>query len=268
MTEQNTNKNTDKKSSKKMLLGLISVLLILLCLGLIVIGSMRYANHYLEFFETEESCEESNKSLTTPSTEDLEGLQGLEEMLNTQTDKPVIYLYPSEEADINVTLNSDNIAFTSTYPKYTNNGWRVKAHPDGTLIDSKNRQYNYLFWEGIVKDNSFKTLDEGFCVKGEDTLKFLEEKLTRLGLTDKEQCDFISYWLPRMENNAYNIIKFAKDDYVNAVGLETSYEFDTEITVHMVWKASDSYVKLPEQKLETVYRVGSTLVEWGGTELN
>ena len=44
----------------------------------------------------------------------------------------------------------------------------------------------------------------GFVVEGKDTIKFLEEKLKQLGLTDKEADEFIIYWLPKLENNKYN----------------------------------------------------------------
>ncbi|MCR2013833.1 hypothetical protein NSB31_29720, partial [Bacillus cereus] len=47
--------------------------------------------------------------------------------------KPVIYLYPAEEKTINVKLDYDG-ELTSTYPTY-NDGWSVKANPDGTLTN-------------------------------------------------------------------------------------------------------------------------------------
>ena len=60
---------------------------------------------------------------------------------------------------------------------------------------------------------------------------------------------------------------FNTNEYRSQVKLDTNYDFDTEITIYMTWKASDEYIKLPEQELEQVKRVGSTIVEWGGTEL-
>ena len=58
--------------------------------------------------------------------------------------KPVIYLYPMEEEIINVKLDYDG-ELTSTYPTY-NDGWTVKAKPDGTLTNLEdNREYSYLF---------------------------------------------------------------------------------------------------------------------------
>ncbi len=51
-----------------------------------------------------------------------------------RTEKPVIYLYPTEETEVSVKLNLDG-DLTCTYPAY-NNGWSVTATPDGTLTDT------------------------------------------------------------------------------------------------------------------------------------
>lgn len=178
-------------------------------------------------------------------------------------DKPVIYLYPEEKTQLDLKLDLDG-NLSTTYPEYKN-GWNITAQPDGTLTDSNGREYNYLFWEG-QSDIEFD-FNEGFCVSGEDTLSFLEDSLTQLGLTYKEQADFITYWLPKMQNNKYNIISFQNDNYTQAAKLEASCEIDTEIRVFMAWKASDECVDIKEQKLITPERTGFTLVEWGGTEV-
>ena len=182
---------------------------------------------------------------------------------NQMADKPVIYLYPEEKTQLNLKLDFDG-ELTAIYPEYEN-GWNITAEPDGTLTDSNGREYNYLFWEG--KTNTIFEFDEGFCVKGEDTLEFLEKALTELGLTYKEQDDFITYWLPKMQNNKYNIISFQGDNYIQSASLEASCKIDTEIRVFMAWRASDKFVNIKEQKLSSSDRVGFTLVEWGGTEI-
>ena len=157
-----------------------------------------------------------------------------------------------------------NGKLTCTYPKY-NNGWKVTASPDGTLIDAKGQTYNYLYWEG--ETDADYDLSKGFCVKGEDTAEFLEESLQKLGLTRKEANEFIVYWLPLMEQNPYNIISFQKEVYTNAAKLNVAPSPDTQIRVFMAWKKAESYVKLSPQKLTAPKRNGFTLVEWGGTEI-
>ena len=179
-------------------------------------------------------------------------------------DKPVIYIYPEEKTDVSVNLNLDgNITFS--YPEY-NKGWEITAYPDGTLIDQQGREYNYLFWEGKL-DNSFN-INEGFCIEGEDTVSFLEGKLSQLGLTDKEAADFITYWAPRMIENNYNIISFLTEDELSNIELEISPEPESIIRVYMVWQSSEVYREIPEQQLDnTPARTGYTVVEWGGSEI-
>ncbi len=78
-------------------------------------------------------------------------------------------------------------------------------------------EYNYLYWEGDIYANY--DLTKGFCVKGEDTAKFLEDSLEKLGLNRKEANEFIVYWLPLMQNNRYNIISFQTNIYTDAAKL-------------------------------------------------
>lgn len=177
--------------------------------------------------------------------------------------KPIIYLYPTEEINITVKLGYKN-KLTSTYPKYVD-GWEVVAKPDGTLIDKNTgRELYSLYWEG--KHTEPINMNEGFVVKGEDSIKFLEEKLAILGLNEKEAEEFIIYWLPKLEENKYNYIRFASIDEINEnMPLEFSIEPDTIIRVLMQYKALDNPISVKEQVLETQSRVGFTIVEWGGT---
>ena len=179
--------------------------------------------------------------------------------------KPIIYLYPNKKTNVNVKLvNSDLI--TVSYPKY-NNSWDVTAYPNGKLIDNQTHRELYgLYWEG--KNYSSKFTNEGFVVKGEDTIKFLEEKLSVLGLTERESNEFIIYWLPKLENNKYNYIRFEDINTINSyMPLEVTPTPDTIIRVYMNYMPLDKYVSVKEQRLESVTRKGFTLVEWGGSEI-
>lgn len=177
--------------------------------------------------------------------------------------KPVIYLYPQKERDVSVQLTL-NGKLTCTYPAY-NTGWSVHAAPDGTLTDANGQTYNYLYWEG--QTNARWDLTEGFCVKGGDTARFLEEALAQLGLNRREANEFIVYWLPLMEQNPYNIISFQTDAYTEAAQLQIAPTPDTLIRVFMAWKAADTFTELPKQELTAPERVGFTAIEWGGTEI-
>ena len=177
--------------------------------------------------------------------------------------KPVIYLYPEKEMQVSVDLTLDG-KLTCTYPEYKD-GWKVTAAPDGTLTDAKGQIYNYLYWEG--ETYAQYNLSKGFCVKGKNTAKFLEDALKKLGLNRREANEFIVYWLPLMEQNPYNIISFQTDIYTDAAKLNINPSPDTLIRVFMAWQSADSYVALPKQQLSAPERNGFTVVEWGGTEI-
>ena len=179
--------------------------------------------------------------------------------------KPIIYVYPTEDTDVTIKLsNPENL--TTTYPKY-NNEWKVKALTDGTLIDHNNKKYYALYWESESnKKNDLK--EDGFVVKGEDIASFLEEKLEILGLNYKESNEFIMYWLPRLEKNKYNYIRFQTMDEINSdMELDINPKPDTLIRVMMEYKGLDKKIKVTEEKLTKAERKGYTVVEWGGTEL-
>ena len=178
--------------------------------------------------------------------------------------KPVIYLYPEQRMMVEAALDFDG-QLTSTYPEY-GDGWCVLAAPDGTLTDpATGREYYCLFWEGVTDaEYDFST---GFCVSGQDTADFLEDALARLGLTDREADEFIIYWLPRMEGNAYNLISFQSTAYTNSAALTIDPAPDTLIRVFMAWTGLDRPVEIPAQTLTAVERIGFTAVEWGGAEV-
>lgn len=178
-------------------------------------------------------------------------------------EKPVIYLYPERETRVSVKLTVDG-ALTCTYPAYRD-GWEVTAMPDGTLTDETGMTYNYLYWEAV--SNTQYDFTQGFCVKGEDTAAFLEDALQKLGLNRREANEFIVYWLPRMEQNPYNIIAFQTDAYTQSAKLEIAPQPDTLIRVFMAYKPSESYVQMQPQELSSLQRTGFTVIEWGGAEV-
>lgn len=180
-------------------------------------------------------------------------------------EKPIIYLYPEREQNVKVELlNIENL--THTYPKYEN-GWEVTAFPNGDLIDLKTGRSLYaLYWEGIVTNGL--NMREGFVIEGKDTIAFLEEKLAVLGLTEREANEFIIYWLPRLEGNKYNYIRFQTIDEINDnMLLRITPVPDTLIRVMMEFKKLDKPITVEAQSLKTPARTGFTVVEWGGTEI-
>lgn len=99
---------------------------------------------------------------------------------------------------------------------------------------------------------------------GEDTAAFLENALTQLGLNREEANEFIIYWLPQMQDNAYNLISFQQDVYTDSAKLTVDPAPDTLLRVFMAWQPSEKFVDLPAQELSAPERTGFTVVEWGG----
>ena len=176
--------------------------------------------------------------------------------------KPLLYLYPEKEMNIKVILGYEEL-LTSTYPKY-NNEWNVLAKPNGDLIDENNRTYYGLYWEGISKSKTI--FNDGFVVEKDNIETFLEEKLKILGLNERESNEFIIYWLPKLQENEYNLIKFESIENINNdMPLYISPEPDTVIRVLMKYIPLDYKIQIPEQKLQKVERSGFSVIEWGGS---
>ena len=178
-------------------------------------------------------------------------------------EKPVIYLYPETETRVTVKLDLSG-ELTCTYPDY-DGGWTVTAAPDGTLTDEHGQTYNYLYWEG--EGTEAYDFSKGFCVAGSDTAAFLEDALDRLGLTRREANEFLVYWLPRMQDNPYNLIAFQQEAYTESAKLTVSPQPDSVLRVFMAWKPLARPVDIPAQTLPGFERRGFTLVEWGGAEV-
>ena len=185
--------------------------------------------------------------------------------------KPIIYLYSKVPQEVNVRLEKpENLIYS--YPAYdTNTGWNVFVRDDGSLIDQNTGRSLYsLYWEGWNTDREITKT--GFVVSGADTAAFLEEKLGILGLTDREAEEFIIYWLPQMQNNEYNYIRFDTEEEINEVmPLTITPDADAVIRVWMSFTSLDAPIQVEEQILTPVDRnaykdLNFYAVEWGGSE--
>lgn len=210
------------------------------------------------FFSYAETISDNIKILTTEETE--KAYRGLHLL-----DKPVIYLYPEQETTVSVRLDLDGV-LTCTYPDYGNGeGWReLTVTPDGIIRDASGRSYYCLYWEGISQMKP--DLSRGFCVRGEDTAKFLEKALADIGLNEREANEFIIYWLPQLQKNKYNVISFQTDAYTDTAVLTVDPQPESILRVFMSYYASENPVELEPQEFPPFERRGFTVVEWGGGE--
>ncbi len=88
-----------------------------------------------------------------------------------------------------------------------------------------------------------------------------------MGLNENEMNEFMVYWLPRMEHNAYNLIAFQGEAYTNSAKLNITPSPDSLLRIFMTYIPLDKAAEIEPQQLETFERKGFTVVEWGGSEL-
>lgn len=176
--------------------------------------------------------------------------------------KPVIYLYPEKDAVISVNVKPRNGVSVSV--PALNDGWKVLASPSGKLVNlADNKTYPYLFWEGYSAD--FVTPREGFVVEKKAVSAFFNEKLSYLGLNEKEIADFNEFWLPKLNEKPYYFVTFIpQTDFDKYAPLTVVPRPDTIIRVFFDYKGLDAKVKVPAQTLVKGERKGFTVIEWGG----
>ena len=122
-----------------------------------------------------------------------------------------------------------------------------------------------LYWEGV--QSAQLDFSKGWCVRGEDTARFLEWALAEQGLTAREANEFIVYWLPLMQENAYNVISFQTDAYTDNAVLEITPTPDSMLRVFMAYYATDDLIEIVPQEFAPFERAGFTVVEWGGSQV-
>jgi hypothetical protein len=182
-------------------------------------------------------------------------------------DKPVIYLYPTKKQKINITVKPLN-GFSFTYPEYTKDGWNITVQPNGNII-CNDRSYNYLFWEGPLIDKAKFDLTTGFYVHSDTVVQFLEHTLAKVGLSDIEQADFITFWAPKLIQNDLNFIHFEfNDGYEKLISkMDITPNPETLIRVFMVFKPVMKALPLSNQSIPSYQRKGFTVIEWGGSQI-
>ena len=179
--------------------------------------------------------------------------------------KPILYLYPETTTNITVDFAKEE-NLTTTYPKF-NKEWNITVHPNGDIYDKNNKYYYALYWEELEESNI--SFNEGFYVSKDNAIKFLEEKLSILGLNNKEKNEFIMYWLPILEKNKHSLVYFElTEELQNKNELIITPKPDTLIRIRMHVKKIDSKQLIKEQKLSKQERKGYTAIEWGGVIYN
>lgn len=257
---------------------IISVLILLLIVGIISFNlgrkyenNVQYKDYYDDFDDNEDEDYDyddyyTNEDEYSPEDDDDNCLVPIQPGMSIVY-KPIIYLYPTKDTNVNVKFTY-NDKITVSYPQYTSEGWNIFAKTNGDLIDLKTKRNLYSLYYESNNIIDFKVEKEGFIVNSDSLITFFEEKLSILGLNSKETEEFIIYWLPILQQNKYNYIRFASIEEINKnVPLEVSPSPDTYIRILMTYKGLDNPITVKEQELSKTERNGYTLVEWGGTQI-
>jgi hypothetical protein len=143
------------------------------------------------------------------------------------------------------------------------------------------RQYSSLFWEADTHvgcthtDTPFPLridTENSFCVEKEGVGAFLDDMLSKLGLSVRERTDMVSYWMPQLQDHSFFQFQFfdecSKYAELARLDVQGEVEVDTEIRVFMVFRGLAEEIvcggRMPEVARE---RKGTVLVEWGGMNL-
>ena len=125
--------------------------------------------------------------------------------------KPNIYLYPTENTHLNVSLSFPmGGQIITSIPAY-NDSWSVNIEPNGRI----DNMYDYLFYES--KQPYVWQTKKAWCVKKEDLENFFIENLTDYGFKDGEITDFTEYWIPRLNYSDFYKIYPQESPIINTV---------------------------------------------------
>lgn len=175
--------------------------------------------------------------------------------------KPNIYLYPTENKILSVSLNFPSggkiIASIPDYGK----GWLVRVDTNGIIND----KYEYLFYESEQPD-VWQT-NEGWVKNVADLEQFFTENLSEYGFLGREIKDFTDYWIPKLKSfEYYEIYPQGKKIIDTVITLEITDTPDTVLRLFYLIRGtnSDTNGKIipPADNIQFI-RTGFCVTEWG-----
>ncbi len=179
--------------------------------------------------------------------------------------KPVLYFHSDKqrEFDLDVIPKGE---FIFTYPSIEK-GWKGNINTDGTLsVNGKN--YPYLFWEA-KQDYHFKPSTNGYHLKKDEYIAFLEKKCDELGFTATERTDFITFWGMKMQNHEELFVQFLFDDSCDQFA-KLNFKEQPEVLrrVYICLSPWDNYFRpyLKDVLFESMPKSSYSVLEWGGYE--
>jgi hypothetical protein len=180
--------------------------------------------------------------------------------------KPVIYLYPTTDTYVDVTIKTQGKIVISD-PLYPSDGWKnVLAHPNGKL-EYMGKTYKELFYE--IESGKVSRPKKGIVLSKNNLSNNLREKIILLGLTKKdEQDEFLEFWIPRLIKIDtpyifFSVLEEEEKERLDSVLItpkpDTFIEFIASFAPLTNLESITPLTITPAPK-----RNGFTAVEWGG----
>lgn len=177
--------------------------------------------------------------------------------------KPAIYLYPEKSMTINVKVKPVG-PMTYTIPQYPDNGWTVRAEPNGDIF-YQNKQFDYLYYEAQIPDTEIQEPNEGYVVEYNGLEGLFNSILPKLGLNKKEEIQFEKYWLKVLPKAPYYSVKIIDEQNLDHITpLTFSIKPDSIKRVTLSFAPLDQKTNLPAPTILPFKRTGFTVIEWGG----
>ncbi|TBR21650.1 hypothetical protein EPO15_09735 [bacterium] len=177
--------------------------------------------------------------------------------------EPVLYLYPPRETAVRVELDA-SVRVASSRPALKAGAWRITASPDGTLLDEDGGRSRYLFWEG--RSWPVQEPQVGDLVPREGLEAYFDSALAQRGLEPAEARDFKEFWVPRMADSPYFLVRFFNEEHLRFLApMRIEPAPDSLIRVMMDFRRLDTPAAFPPgPPARRPERNGFTAVEWGG----
>lgn len=175
--------------------------------------------------------------------------------------KPNIYLYPTENTNLDVSISFPLGGKIITSIPDFKTGWKINVDTNGII----NNKYDFLFYESEQPD--VWQMDKGWIISKSELEWFFTENLTKYGFSGREIKDFTDYWIPRLKDYEFYEIYPQESDIINTViKLEFSKSPDALLRLFYLIRGTDSdtnnKIIIPTDNFQ-FKRIGFCITEWG-----
>lgn len=178
---------------------------------------------------------------------------------NVMVYKPNIYIYPTEQIELNVKIffpKGGNII--TSIPEYKND-WNLIVDTSGLI----NNSYSFLFYESEQPD--IWQTNFGWIIQKDKLELFFRKNMTEYGFNEKEIYDFVEYWVPRLVDfPIYSIYPQTKNIIDNVIQLDFSIKPNNVLRLFYIIKGENQIpTNLVAPTIGTFDRKGYFVTEWG-----